>query len=163
MQTEIGPFTFLHTYKVLIYRDCQFDLLADEAFSHMQKRHRDISCDQRHRIINDAIFPLQVKRSPTDLQGFRFPHPTVPSIPYLSLPKTDGLKCRGSPHVARQVQKIPASLQVNGRICGRLGELPQSSQRLCLKKSAKMTYHRAKMTNVSAGARVAGLNSAALP
>ncbi|KAL7940097.1 hypothetical protein V8C42DRAFT_364375 [Trichoderma barbatum] len=106
MECDIGPFTFLDAYKMLICRECAFAVLVNEVSTHLLKRHRAITAADRRDLVKKAAELQDAKRSQADLQAFIFPFPTITCVPYLAPPKKDGLKCSKCAYIARQVQKI---------------------------------------------------------
>ncbi|KAJ6785851.1 hypothetical protein PWT90_08726 [Aphanocladium album] len=120
----IEPFIVLEQYRLAVCQKCGFAMVAQEVFTHLKVRHKDIPVPRR-REIEQAIskYPAIIQDQ-NGLHDFRFPPPTISYIPHLAPPERDGLKCRRCPYIARQLQKIQAHYRTrhgwqNSRSAGR--------------------------------------------
>lgn len=90
---DFGPFTFLPDYKILACRPCVFAFLVDEHRTHLQKRHQDITSEERRTVIGCAAEVSGARRNQVNLLGFPLLPPTIDYVLYLAPPIEDGLKC----------------------------------------------------------------------
>ena len=120
------PFIFLERYRLAVCEECGLAVLSKEVLSHLRARHRGIDVSRRHKIAEAVSSWPSVIQDQAGLRRFSFPPPTISYIAQLAAPKTDGLKCRKCPYIARQLQKIQGDCRdshgwVNSRSAGQPG------------------------------------------
>ncbi|KAH7232460.1 hypothetical protein B0J15DRAFT_455425 [Fusarium solani] len=108
MFSVMEPFVYLERYRVPICKDCHFACVSNEVPAHLQTRHRHMTPAERQEVAGNIARIPGIIRDQSGLDEFRFPPPTINEIPFLVPPKSDGLKCRKCPYIAKQIQKIQA-------------------------------------------------------
>ncbi|KAH8662705.1 hypothetical protein BGZ61DRAFT_562852, partial [Ilyonectria robusta] len=96
-------FIHLAELNVIVCSICKWAVLADEVVSHLgQEKHRRAFTARQRREIRDRIYEIpRILRRQEDLDDFRFPAPTDPSLPHIAPPATDGLRCDECGYVLR--------------------------------------------------------------
>ena len=96
-----SPFVHLPELHVVVCTICQYAVLADHVFQHLNGPvHKGQFSSQIRRSISAQIKTLPgVLISDVDLKSYKLPGPDTLPIPYIQPPRPDGIGCRYCPYV----------------------------------------------------------------
>jgi hypothetical protein len=124
-----SPFVHLPDLRVVVCTICQYAVLADHVFRHLDGPvHKGQFPLQIRKLISAQIKTLPgVLTSEVDLRSYKLPGPDTLPIPYIQPPRPDGIGCRSCLYVCcslRGIQRHASSAHnwVNTRGRGRLNQ-----------------------------------------
>jgi hypothetical protein len=105
--SAIYPYVLLSTYRLLVCQVYAFASVADEVATHLRTRYRDIQPEHRQDLVDKIKQIPNILHSQDELYRYlQYRMDTFKPIPYLTPPKSDGLKCRACGYIVRHIQKI---------------------------------------------------------
>jgi hypothetical protein len=109
---DIYPFIYDKTYPFVFCSLCQSGIIVPSAHTHLQSMHGEVVIEQRNRAAYTLKLLPGMIRGITELDNYQRPVSVCKAIPYLGLPKTDGLKCRECTHLCRNRRNMQTHCRV---------------------------------------------------
>ena len=97
------PFIYNSQYPFVFCQECKYACIAKEVSTHLASAHATIQPATRKAIAQEVQRIPHLIESQAQLAEYQLPD-RAPPIPYIQEPKSDGLRCRTCPYVAREVR-----------------------------------------------------------
>ena len=114
---DIYPFIYDKTYPFVFCSLCQSGILVSSAHTHLQCMHKEVvTKEQRNRATYTlTLLPGMIQKE-TELNNYQRPVSVRKAIPYLGMPKTDGLKCSRCSYVCRNARMMQVHCREQHRL-----------------------------------------------